>query len=166
MSESEKLAAEPTERPLNPAWCWQDQGGWLRQRPGGFTMGIVRHSCPSDGQTRYRPSVRSPSGAEMSGVWVSSVGPAEADAARLVAHLEDFVRPGRLSPRDQARRNLALLSDRTDLAAMRSAVAALQSTEDPSLLPLHDELMQCLELLYRAKPSEKDVQPQEGQRDE
>lgn len=48
---------------------------------------------------------------------------------------------------DEVRMNRAARCDRTNLEEVRDAVAGLQSTDDPSLVPLHDELMEVYERL-------------------
>ena len=49
-----------------------------------------------------------------------------------------------MTQHDAARRDRALACDRADIESVRDAVRGLQSTDDPSLLPLHDELMAVL----------------------
>lgn len=139
---------EPVVRPSDPAWLWQ-RGGWLRQREDGFMMGINRHACSVDGCVRYRPFIEG-SGSSMTGIWVDEVGVAEADAARLVAFVEDYVAPNRLSHHDQVRRDRALNCDRKDLESLKDAIGILQSTDNPSLLHLYDELVRCCKQLDKA----------------
>lgn len=50
-----------------------------------------------------------------------------------------------MTEHDRIRMQRALNCDRTDYDSLVNAVRGLQSTDDPSLCPLHDELMQCLQ---------------------
>ena len=47
-----------------------------------------------------------------------------------------------MTQHDRIRMERALNCDRTDLESVEDAVRGLQSTDDPSLVPLHDELME------------------------
>jgi hypothetical protein len=50
---------------------------------------------------------------------------------------------------DQVRKERAENCDRTDLESVADAVRGLQSTDDPSLVPLHDELMKVYQELRK-----------------
>lgn len=46
-----------------------------------------------------------------------------------------------MTEHDRIRRDRALACDRNDLESLVDAIRELQSTDEPSLTPLHDELM-------------------------
>lgn len=50
---------------------------------------------------------------------------------------------------DAAREERALKCDRTNLESLEEAIRGLQSTDNPSLLSLHDELMEVYEKLKK-----------------
>jgi hypothetical protein len=63
---------------------------------------------------------------------------------------------------DAARRDRAINCDFDSLASVQDAVRGLQSTDDPSLLPLHDALMSRMRRLQQRgedKEIEKALQP-------
>lgn len=47
-----------------------------------------------------------------------------------------------LTPHDRVRKERAESCDLTDIESVSDAIRGLQSTDDPSLVPLHDELME------------------------
>lgn len=49
-----------------------------------------------------------------------------------------------MTEHDRIRQERAENCDRNDLESLRDAIRGLQSTDDPSLVPLHDELMERL----------------------
>jgi len=54
---------------------------------------------------------------------------------------------------DAARYERALKCDRNDLDSLSNAIRGLQSTDDPSLVPLHDEFMARYTALREAQKS-------------
>ncbi len=52
-----------------------------------------------------------------------------------------------MTDHDRVRRERALACDRTSLESVSDAIRGLQSTDDPSLCPLHDELMKVYQRL-------------------
>ncbi len=56
-----------------------------------------------------------------------------------------------MTEHDEIRRDRALACDRNDLLSLGFAIAGLQSTDDPSLNALHDELMARYEELRKAR---------------
>lgn len=59
-----------------------------------------------------------------------------------------------MTEHDRIRKERAEQCDRTDPDSLADAIRGLQSTDDPSLLPLHDELMIIWRKLVRER-SEK-----------
>jgi hypothetical protein len=57
-----------------------------------------------------------------------------------------------MTKHDEARLNRALGCNRTDRESLLDALVGLQSTDDPSLVPLYDELQAALEKLDRETP--------------
>lgn len=57
-----------------------------------------------------------------------------------------------MTKHDRDRWIRALECDRTDIESLRDAIRGLQSTDDPALVPLHDELME--ELIRLEKKNE------------
>jgi len=55
---------------------------------------------------------------------------------------------------DADRHERALNCDRNDLESLSDAIRGLQSTDDPSLVPLHDELMARYSELSKARKAE------------
>lgn len=47
-----------------------------------------------------------------------------------------------MTEHDRIRADRALACDRNDLESLHDAIRGLQSTDDPSLCPLHDELLE------------------------
>lgn len=60
-----------------------------------------------------------------------------------------------LTQREKNRRHVAERCDRNDIDSVKDAVRGLQSTDHPSLLPLHDELMKVLHKLEDAAKEKK-----------
>lgn len=54
-----------------------------------------------------------------------------------------------MTEHDRIRQDRALNCDRDDLESLSDAIRGLQSTDDPSLVPLHDELMKRYEELKK-----------------
>ena len=52
-----------------------------------------------------------------------------------------------MTEHDKERRDRAYACDRTNRESLIDAIRGLQSTDDPALLPLHDELQACLAAL-------------------
>lgn len=52
-----------------------------------------------------------------------------------------------MTEHDRVRAERALSCDRKDRESLSDAILALQSTDDPSLVPLHDELQEALKKL-------------------
>jgi hypothetical protein len=62
-----------------------------------------------------------------------------------------------MTPHDKAREERALNCDTDNLEALEDAIRGLQSTDDPSLVGLHDELMEKYEKLKRQRDTPTDV---------
>lgn len=56
---------------------------------------------------------------------------------------------------DMKRKDRAEQCDLSDIESLRDAIVGLQSTDDPSLVPLHDELQKQLAKLERKAPHDQ-----------
>jgi hypothetical protein len=56
-----------------------------------------------------------------------------------------------MTEHDRIRHERALACNRDDLESLSDAIRGLQSTDDPSLVPLHDELSKQYNQLLRAQ---------------
>jgi len=56
-----------------------------------------------------------------------------------------------MTEHDRIRRDRALARDPNDLGSLADAIRGLQSTDDPSLVPLHDKIMEEWSNLLRAQ---------------
>lgn len=71
-----------------------------------------------------------------------------------------------MTEHDKVRRDRALRCDLDDIKSLEDAVVGLQSTDDPSLVPLHDKLFARLQELQRRRKvmSEKTIPEQVAER--
>jgi len=70
-----------------------------------------------------------------------------------------------MTEHDRIRMERALRCDRNDLESLREAVVGLQSTDDPSLVPLHDELIAIYEKKLKRVQERKEMSKKEDWND-
>lgn len=73
--------------------------------------------------------------------WITIKGSSDARSEALAERVLLLLNSFGMSAHDRVRMEKALLCDRNNLDSLADAVRGLQSTDDPRLLTLHDELL-------------------------
>ena len=101
---------------------------------------ILRRRIDRDGLTVILGELSRTQAAMSNGSFRETIG-------RLIEANEAFT----MTRHDLIRKMVAESCDRDNIESLQHAILTLQATDDPSLLPLHDELME----IYRTKLSQQ-----------